>query len=63
VTKKEAVVNRYAELGDENVTVPDQRWTRITIRKGRVFTEVDAFSEETAETIGRLVAEAIPSKN
>jgi hypothetical protein len=64
VTKREATLNKYAELGEENVLVRGgEGWLGITIRKGRVIINVLALSEETGEGLGRLVADAIPSKN
>lgn len=64
VTKREATVNKYAGLGDENILVGvADGWLGVTIRKGRVITQVLALSEETGESLGRLVAGAIPGKN
>jgi hypothetical protein len=64
VTNREATLNKFAELGDENVLVrAGEEWLAITIRKGRVIINVLAQSEETGESVGQLVAGAIPSKN
>jgi len=63
VTKKEATVNKYVGLGDENVAVGGEGWVKITFRKGRVITDVLPSPEETAERVARLVAAAIPGKN